>query len=166
AMLPLPESLAMLRELATPFAAAAVIFPNARGDLEPGLRVRPAGVPTSAIATVPKRAVRSDEARGAAGSLVQVLRNEYVTNVPVQVLGGVGPERVQVSGSLREQDALIIGSSVPLLPGTLVRFGGGPAGREIDGTSPNPAQGGVEAAVTPPGASPSPAYSTGTTTAR
>jgi multidrug efflux pump subunit AcrA (membrane-fusion protein) len=153
AMLPLPESFARLRELATPFAVASVIFANPRGDLEPGLRARPAGVPTAAIAAVPKRALRPDDLRGAASSMVQVIRNEYVTNVPVQVLGGVGPERVQVSGLLRETDALIVGSSVPLSPGTLVRFHDGTAGREIEGTSPNPSQGGVEAGITPPGAS-------------
>jgi RND family efflux transporter MFP subunit len=150
AMLPLPQSYAMLHELATPFAAAMVLFANSRGDLEPGLRVRPAGVPTAPIATVPKRAVRPDEIRGAGGSRLQVIRNEYVTNVPVQVLGNVGPERVQVSGLLREHDALILGSSVPLIPGTLVRFGTQAAGRGIEGTSPNPALGGVEAGISPP----------------
>ena len=157
AMLPLPESFARLHELATPFAAATVVFANSRGDLEPGLRVRPAGVPTAPIATVPKRAVRPDEIRGAAGSMLQVIRNEYVVNVPVQVLGGMGQERVQVSGLLRQQDALILGSSVPLIPGTLVRFGNPAASRGIEGTSPNPALGGVEAGISPP-----PGFPTGT----
>ena len=31
--------------------------------------------------------------------MVQVIRNEYVTNVPVHVLGDTGPERVQISGA-------------------------------------------------------------------
>jgi hypothetical protein len=82
---------------------------------------------------------------------VQVIRNEYVTNVPVQVLGGLGPDRVQVSGLFRNTDALIVGSSVPLIPGTLVRFSEGPAARGIEATSPNPAHGGLEAGITPPG---------------
>jgi RND family efflux transporter MFP subunit len=150
AILPLPASLAMLRDLATPFAAAVVVFPNLKGELEPGLRVRPAGVPTAAIANVPKRAVRPDEVRGPAGSMVQVIRNEYVTNVPVQVLGSIGPDRIQVAGQFREADALIVAASVPLIPGTLVRFGDGAPGREIEGTSPNPSLGGVEAGITPP----------------
>jgi RND family efflux transporter MFP subunit len=165
AMLPLPESYAQLRELATPFAAAAVVFPNPKGELEPGLRARPAGVPTAAIATVPRRAVRPDDVRGSAAAMVQVIRNEYVTNVPVQILGGVGPERAQVSGLLREADALIIGSSVPLLPGTLVRFAEGAAARAIEGTSPDPSHGGAEAGITPPGASRSSTSSTGSSTA-
>ena len=151
AMLPLPESFAVLRELATPFAAASVVVPNPKGELEPGLRARPSGVPTTAIAAVPRRAIRPDEIRGAAGSMVQVIRNEYVTNVPVHVLGGLGPDRIQVSGLLRETDALIIGSSVPLMPGTLVRFAESPGARGIEGTSPDPARGGIEAGITPPG---------------
>jgi RND family efflux transporter MFP subunit len=150
AVLPLPESYAMLRQLATPFGAAVVIFPNLKGDLEPGLRARPAGVPTAAITTVPKRAVRADDVRGVAGSMIQVIRNEYVTNVPVQVLGTLGPDRVQVSGNLRDADALVVGSSVALNPGTLVRFGSGGPGREVEGTSPNPAVGGVEAGIFSP----------------
>ncbi len=40
AILPLPASFVALRELATPFAAAWVVVPNTKGDLEPGLRVQ------------------------------------------------------------------------------------------------------------------------------
>jgi multidrug efflux pump subunit AcrA (membrane-fusion protein) len=152
AMLPLPESYAVLRELATPFTAAAVVFANSKGELEPGLRARPAGVPTTPIANVPKRAVRSDDVRGTAASMIQVIRNEYVTNVPVHVLGALGPDRIQVAGLLRPTDALIVGSSVPLMPGTLVRFAEGAGGRGVEGTSPNPAHGGAEAGITYPGA--------------
>ena len=152
AMLPLPESFGILRELATPFSAAAVVFTNSRGELEPGLRARPAGVPTTPIANVPKRAVRSDDVRGANASMIQVIRNEYVTNVSVHVLGGLGPDRIQVSGLLRDSDALIVGSSVPLMPGTLVRFAEGTGARGVEGTSPDPSHGGAEAGITYPGA--------------
>ncbi len=38
AILPLPEPFLVLRELATPFAAASVVFPNTRGELDAGLR--------------------------------------------------------------------------------------------------------------------------------
>ena len=40
AILPLPAQFAALRELATPFAAAWVVVPNTKGELEPGLRVQ------------------------------------------------------------------------------------------------------------------------------
>ena len=58
AILPLPAQFVALRELATPFAAAWVAVPNTKGELEPGLRVRPTTVPVTPIATVPKRAVK------------------------------------------------------------------------------------------------------------
>ena len=151
ALLPLPESFAVLRELATPFAAASVVVPNPKGELEPGLRARPSGVPTTADHRRPRRAIRPDEIRGAAGSMVQVIRNEYVTNVPVHVLGGLGPDRIQVSGLLRETDALIIGSSVPLVPGTLVRFAETPEHAASRAPRRIPSRGGLEAGITPPG---------------
>jgi multidrug efflux pump subunit AcrA (membrane-fusion protein) len=153
AVLPLSDGYATLRELATPFACASVLFPNSRGDLEPGLRARPAGVPISPIATVPKRALRPDEVRGAGNAMVvQVIRNEYVVNVPVLTLGSMGPERAQVSGLLRSTDALIVASSVALVPGTLVRFGDDGSHRGIEGTAPNPSIGGSDAGIIPPGA--------------
>lgn len=153
ALLPLPDYYGTLRDLATPFAAAAVVFPNAKGQLDAGLRARPAGVPVSPLANLPRRAIKTDELRGTSSSMVQVIRNEYVTNIPVHVLGAIGPERVQVSGPFRDADALIVGASVPLAPGTLVRFNEGPAAgaRGIETTSPNPAHGGAEAAITSPG---------------
>lgn len=154
AILPLPESYSVLRELATPFAAASVVLPNPKGQLDAGLRARPAGLPFTPIANVPKRAIRADDIRGPASSMVQVIRNEYVTNIPVHVLGGLGPERVQVSGLFRPGDALIVGSSVPLPPGTLVRFQEGAAARGIEANSPNPAHGGLDAGITPPGGMP------------
>jgi hypothetical protein len=83
--------------------------------------------------------------------MVQVIRSEYVTNVPVEVLGKVGPERVQITGAFRPTDALIVSTSVPLLPGTLVRFAQGTSsGSGIEGTTPSPARQGVEAGITPP----------------
>jgi len=151
-ILPLPESYASLRELAAPFASAWVVVANGKGELAPGLRVRSANLPITPIATVPKESLKTTEgSAGSAASMVQVLRNEYVTNVPVDVLGKIGHERLQVSGALRSTDALIVSSSVPLLAGTLVRFAQTP-GQVIEGTTPNPARQGVEAGITPPGA--------------
>jgi len=151
-ILPLPESYASLRELAAPFASAWVVVANAKGELAAGLRVRSANLPITPIATVPKESLKAVEGpAGSSASMVQVLRNEYVTNVPVEVLGKIGPERLQVSGALRSTDALIVSSSVPLLPGTLVRFAQAP-GQVVEGTTPNPARQGVGAGITPPGA--------------
>ena len=95
---------------------------------------------------------REDDAgfRDIGRQIAQVIRSEYVMNVPVEILGKVGPERIQVTGAFRPTDALIVSSSVPLLPGTLVRFSQSPS-RGIEGTTPNPASQGVEAGITPPG---------------
>jgi multidrug efflux pump subunit AcrA (membrane-fusion protein) len=151
AILPLPNQFFILRELATPFAAAWVTVSNPKGELEPGLRVRPVTIPATPVATVPKRAVKHDGAGKTEGTMVQVIRNEYVTNVPVLVLGDTGPERTQITGLFRASDALIVSSSVPLLSGTLLRFGeGAAANRGVEGVAPNPSIGGAEAGLTPP----------------
>src|SRR5262249_49243485 len=140
AILPLPESLRLLRELATPFGAATLIVPNSKGDLEPGLRVQSPNLPTNPIATVPRRAVKPEDQRGGDNMMVQVIRDEYVTNIPVRVLGENGTERVQITGALRAADWLIASAGVPLLAGTLVRFGENGTSRpgEADGGAPAP----------------------------
>jgi hypothetical protein len=149
AILPLPEGLSILRELATPLGAASFVVANPKGELEPGLRVRSATVPSMPIATIPKRALKAEDSRGGEAMMVQVIRNELVTNVPVRVLGDTGPERVQISGALRVSDSLIASASVPLLPGTLVRFGENAAPRAGEASPSSP---GAEAGITnPPG---------------
>jgi hypothetical protein len=151
-ILPLPVEFGILRELATPFAAAWVTVANIKGELEPGLRVRSATIPVAPIATVPRRAVKRDKDKPAETAIVQVIRNEYVTNVPVRILGDTGPERTQITGLFRISDALIVSTSVPLLAGTLLRFGDGAAtNRAIEGVPPSPNLAGVEAGITQPG---------------
>jgi len=151
AIVPLPstDEYKPLRELASPLAAAWIQLDNSKTELQPGLRVRGPGLPFAAVATVPKRALQrvggeSTDAR------VQVIRNEYVVNIPVKVLGGVGPERVQVTGALRSSDALITSTSSPLQPGTLVRFGEGGA-PAVEGTTPDPNREGRSASISTPG---------------
>lgn len=150
AIVPLPptDEYKALRELASPLAAAWVQLDNADAKLEPGLRVRGPGPPVEAVATVAKRALQTADAK-ATDARVQVIRNEYVVNVPVKVLGEIGPERVQITGALRPSDALIISTSSPLQPGTLVRFGA--AAPAVEGTTPNPNHEGAPAALSAPG---------------
>jgi RND family efflux transporter MFP subunit len=149
AVIPLPEPFAVLHDLSTAFAAAWVVFPNTPGGLEPGQRVLSLALPTLPIANIPARALR--QASGGEGTTtIQIIRNEYVTDVPVQVLGNPGPDRVQIAAALRHTDGLIVASSVPLLAGTLIRFSGTtPSG--VEPTPPNPAEGGSLAGITPPG---------------
>lgn len=150
AVLPLPEGFFLLRELATPFGAAMLIVANTKGDLEPGLRVQSPTVPMAPIATVPKRSVKPEDQRGGDNMMVQVIRDDYVTNIPVRVLGDSATERVQISGALRESDSLIASSSILLLPGTLVRFGENAATRSGEGGRANPSSAGAEAGITTP----------------
>jgi multidrug efflux pump subunit AcrA (membrane-fusion protein) len=150
AIVPLPESYAALRELATPFAAAWVVVPNVSGELSPGLRVRSTNVPSTPIAAVAKRAIKHEEGRGGESAMVQVIRNDLVVNVPVQVLGEIALDRVQITGRLRMADALIISTSVPLLPGTFVKFGEGGTPRSTDGGA-NSQSGGSDAGLVSPG---------------
>jgi hypothetical protein len=109
-------------------------------------------LPTSPIATIPAQAFKGEEkaksAAPAGGStgLIQVVRNEYVTDLKVRVLGRPGPDRLEVTGPLRATDALIVSSSVPLISGTLIRFGSGSnAGAGIEPTTPSPSDSGVAA---------------------
>lgn len=156
ALLPLPESLAVLRELASPMTAAWVVLANPGGALEPGQRVSSLALPNAPIATVPAHALKGDEKEKdqakekADRTTLQVIRNEYVTNVRVRVLGKPGPDRVQISGPLRPTDALIVSSSVPLLAGTLIRFNSGAGASVVEATSPDPAATGATADLTPP----------------
>jgi hypothetical protein len=144
ASLPLPESLAALRELSTSFTSVWVSISNTKGTFEPGQRVLSPSLPTAPIAIIPAHALH--EEKGAAK--VQVIRNEYATDVVVRVLGHPGTDRVQVSGPFRRTDALIVSSTVPLVAGTLIRFSGGSGG--LEGTNPNPAESGDVAGITPP----------------
>ena len=95
--------------------------------------------------------------------MVQVIRDEYVTNIPVRVLGENGTERVQISGALRAADSLIASSSVPLLAGTLVRFGENGTG---DGETATQLAGGAEAGTRPAGAPARSPANTGTSKRR
>jgi len=148
AVLPLSETFARLRELAAPLAAAWVSVANSSGALEPGQRVLSPFLPAGALATVPTRAVHGDP-DAASGSGVQVIRSEFVTDVPVRVLGNTGAESTQVSGPFRPNDVLIVSSSVPLVSGTLIRFGNG-ASSAVEAQGPKPGEVGEIAGITPP----------------
>ncbi len=152
ALLPLPESFAPLRELATPLGAAWVVLANPTGAFEPGQRALSPAIPTAPLATIPTTALRQPEEEGGTPT-IQVIRNEYVTTIPVRVLGSPGPERVQVTGPMRPTDALIVSSTVPLIAGTLIRFRSNTQ-EGIEATSPDPDQSGSVAGITPPRVSP------------
>jgi RND family efflux transporter MFP subunit len=169
AVLPLTESLAVLRELSSPLAAAWVVLSNSAGTLEPGQRVNSPALPDAPIAIIPAHALQktADKEKGkekdnakesvtSGTGTVQVIRNEHVANVKVRIMGSPGPERLQVTGPLRPTDALIVSSSVPLMAGTLIRFNAAGSaaaageGNVVQGTTPGPDESGATADLTPP----------------
>ena len=152
ASLPLPESHAPLRELATAFTAAWVVIPNDKGQLETGTapprarrsRPRPSRTFRPGHCSSPGKGRPPGEPRS--GDPERICDDD-----PVRVLGQPGPERVQVSGLFRPTDALIVSSSVPLVAGTLIRFNGNSgANPAVEATNPDPAEAGELAGITPP----------------
>lgn len=139
-IVPLPDSQAILREIAAPYVGAWVSIPNGKGEFEPGQRAWSPYLPDAPIALVPPGAVR-EGADG--GSAIQVIRNEFVSDIPVRVLGAVTPEWTQVSGAIRTNDLLIAASSAPIAAGSFVRMGGDNAAADAGGP-------GTVATVTPP----------------
>ena len=148
----MPENFAPLRELSTPLGAAWVVLPNPNGAFEPGQRALSPAIPTTPLATIPATALQQPEEEGGTPT-IQVIRNEYVTTIPVRVLGNPGPDRAQVTGPMRPTDALIVSSTVPLMAGTLIRFRS-EAQEGIEATSPDPDESGRVAGITPPRVSP------------
>jgi multidrug efflux pump subunit AcrA (membrane-fusion protein) len=154
ALVPLPQALGALHDLATPLVAAWVVLPNPDQAFQPGMRVLSPTLPTAPVAVVAAQAVHEGEApsgdqakskkkgsdekarKSDGEATVKVLRNEYVTDVKVRVLGRFGPDRVQVSGPFRPNDSLLVSSSVPLTSGTLLRFD--PNAAEAKSAEPSP----------------------------
>ena len=133
ALVPLPETYVVLRELATPWAAALVNVANANGALEPGQRVRRPLRPLAADHGRPHpRPAQGGRRRG---HLVQIVRFNNVLDIPVKVVGDIEFDRTQVSGAFLPTDAAIVESSIPMASGTVIRFNGEPPVSGAAGTS-------------------------------
>ena len=153
AILPLVDIFVALRDLHANLSCAWVSISNADGLLEAGTRVGSSVLPDSPITLIPSAALKTDDPRNPKGSVtptVQILRNEYVVDVPVRLLGKAGPGRVQVCGGFRPADALIIYSKVPLVAGTLVRFSGTGKTLGSELRPPDPNARGIDADVISP----------------
>ncbi len=153
ALVPLPESLGALRELASPFTAAWVIVPNTSGTLEPGERALSPDLPVAPLANVPTPALKSDDPKSK--TLDAGARD--TSSDPQRIRRGREGARDRPSRSraragyrcLRPTDALITSTSVPLVAGTLIRFNGAGGGR-LETTALDPSLSGATADVTPP----------------
>jgi hypothetical protein len=108
-------------------------------------------LPDAPIAGVASYATLKDDA---GRPIVQVIRGERVTDVPIRVIGPLGPDRVQVSGPFRPSDVLIQTTSVPLRAGTFIRFSDTTPARGVEGVPPPAEHVGETADVAPAGIAP------------
>lgn len=121
AVLPALPAFAPLRELFVSVATARLMI-DAEGDkFSPGQSVYSAMVPHFPIAEIPTLAVKTVTDNPDAERLVQVIRQGFVRNLPVDLLGQVGQTHVFVSARFVEGDELIISASEELKDGSWVR---------------------------------------------
>lgn len=116
---PLPE-FDPLRDLYRSLATARVLIDNSDGKFSVGQTVFSPLVPSHPLAEVQIAAVRTAP-NGDGERMVQVLREGYVRNIPIQPLGQVGQAHVYVSGRFAAGDELIVSSSQELQDGAWVR---------------------------------------------
>ena len=136
-----------LRELFVSVATAVVMVENANGKYSEGQTVYADLIPRAPVAEVPTIAVGGN----AEGSRrVQVIREGFVRDVAVELLGQAGTDYVFVTGRFGPTDELVVKSSKDLrdgmrvLPATIADGGGGatpnparsPSGAAGQGTAP------------------------------
>ncbi len=121
---PLSSKYDAIRDIVVDAVSAVVVVDNSKGDFAVGQTVRTPLIPENPVCIVPNSAIGNLEGNG--GRKVQVIRSNVVTDVPVQVMSGVGESTSYVSGALTEEDELITSSSIPLEDGIQVRRAGAP----------------------------------------
>ncbi|MFM8582285.1 MAG: efflux RND transporter periplasmic adaptor subunit, partial [Planctomycetaceae bacterium] len=114
-LLPLPDELAVVRELISSPVLARLKLDNPQGQFKAGQTVNSPWLPREPVCVVPVSAVANlpDGRRR-----VQVLRDSVIRNLSVRILGKVSEELVNVSGRFGPGDELIVASSRELADGT------------------------------------------------
>lgn len=116
-ILPLSASFEPLRELFESVATGLAVLDNKGGQFQPGQTVYASMIPRLPVAEIPNGAIgNSDDGN----RRLQVIRDGFVRNVTVELLGSVGEERTVVTGRFATGDELIVRSSEELLDGTQV----------------------------------------------
>ena len=116
-ILPLSERFEPLRELFESVASGVVIVENGDRRFQSGQTVYTSLIPRVPVASVPNSAIgNTDEG----SRRVQIIRDGFVRNITVELLGAVGAEESVVAGRFRERDELIVRCSEDLLDGTQV----------------------------------------------
>lgn len=117
AIKPLQERFAPLRDLFLSIATARVIVDNASGNFADGQTVRSDLIPKHPVAEVPTIALgNTPEGQ----RRVQVIREGFVRDIGVELLGQEGDEYVFITGRLGPTDELVVKSSQELLDGMRV----------------------------------------------
>jgi RND family efflux transporter MFP subunit len=124
AVLPLDSKYDSLRELFDSLTSALLVVDNKSKKFQPGQTVFAAAIPRHPVVEVATSAVSN---RTDGGRKVQVLRDAVVRDIAVEVMGGVGADRVFVNGPFAEGDEVINESSHQLADGFPVKAGGAKA---------------------------------------
>lgn len=116
-ILPLTEPFEPLRELFHSIATGVAVIDNPTGSWQPGQTVTAALIPRAPVSEVPNGAIGNTKS---GGRRVQVIRDGFVRDVPVDLLGAVGEARTIVTGPFGANDELMVRSSKELPDGTQV----------------------------------------------
>jgi membrane fusion protein (multidrug efflux system) len=116
-VLPLNSRFEPLRELFESVASGIVIIENGDLRFQPGQTVYTSLIPRVPVASVPNSSIGNTDQ---GGRRVQVIRDGFVRNIDVDLLGAVGEEQTVVAGRLNSRDELIVRCSEDLLDGTQV----------------------------------------------
>lgn len=142
AVLPLSPEFDSLRDLFPSPATGRILLDNAGGKWRAGMTVYSPMIPRNPVAEVPTVSLTNSDQ---GGRKVQVIREGFVRDIPVQLLGQIGTDRVFVSGRFGATDELIQKCSETLLDGARVtsRDGTRPANTNSTGNpnAPKPANG-------------------------
>ena len=115
------ESFDPLRELFVSVATAKLLVDSPDGKFQPGQGISSEMVPTHPVTEIPIESIQTDDENADSERMVQVIRDGFVRNLPIQMLGQVGQTHVFVSGRFTAADELIVSSSEDLLDGSWVR---------------------------------------------
>lgn len=109
-----------LQDLFVSVAVAKVVIDNSQGAFKPGQAVLPEMIPRMPIAEVPTQSLKNS-GDSQTERMVQIIREGFIRNLPIQPLGQVGPGHVYVSARFAPGDELIVSSSEPVADGAWVR---------------------------------------------
>jgi multidrug efflux pump subunit AcrA (membrane-fusion protein) len=141
-ILPLTPPFEPLRDLFESVATAVAVVDNGSGQFQAGQTVYAPMIPRLPVAEIPNEAIGNSQE---GTRQVQVIRDGFVRDVTIDLLGAVGEQRTVISGRFNNTDELVVRSSEQLLDGTQVvprlaleapaASGGAGAGRSPAGSS-------------------------------